>query len=157
MEKLARAHVLVCGGTGCTSSGSKFIIPALQEKLEARGMGSEIKVVETGCHGLCEMGPLVIVYPEGVFYVHVKPEDVDEIVETHLVKGRIIERLLYKEPATLSSIPSYDEIAFYRKQKRYALVNCGHINPESLEEYIGAEGYEGLGKALSMKPEQVVE
>jgi NADH-quinone oxidoreductase subunit F/NADP-reducing hydrogenase subunit HndC len=157
MEKLARAHVLVCGGTGCTSSGSRFIIPSLQEKLEARGMNNEIKVVETGCHGLCEMGPLVIVYPEGVFYVRVKPEDVDEIVENHLIKGRIVERLLYREPATLDTIPNYDEISFYRKQKRYALVNCGHINPESLEEYIGADGYEGLGKALSMKPEEVVE
>ncbi|MDR1943780.1 MAG: NADH-quinone oxidoreductase subunit NuoF [Synergistaceae bacterium] len=157
MEKLARAHVLVCGGTGCTSSGSRFIIPSLQEKLEARGMNNEIKVVETGCHGLCEMGPLVIVYPEGVFYVRVKPEDVDEIVENHLIKGRVVERLLYREPATLDAIPNYDEISFYRKQKRYALVNCGHINPESLEEYIGADGYEGLGKALSMKPEEVVE
>ncbi|MDR0649273.1 MAG: NADH-quinone oxidoreductase subunit NuoF [Synergistaceae bacterium] len=157
MEKLARAHVLVCGGTGCSSSGSKLIIPELKEKLEARGMGSEVKVVETGCHGLCEMGPLVIVYPEGVFYVRVRREDVDEIVENHLVKGRVVERLLYREPATLDAIPSYDEISFYRKQKRYALANCGHINPESLEEYIGADGYEGLGKALSMKPEEVVE
>lgn len=157
MEKLARAHVLVCGGTGCSSSGSKFIIPALQEKLAAKGMEHEIKIVETGCHGLCEMGPLVIVYPEGVFYVRVQPEDVDEIVETHLIKGRVIERLLYKEPATLATVPNYDEIAFYKKQQRYALANCGHINPESLEEYIGADGYEGLAKALSMKPEEVIE
>jgi NADH-quinone oxidoreductase subunit F/NADP-reducing hydrogenase subunit HndC len=157
MEKLARANVLVCGGTGCSSSGSKHIIPALREKLGAHDMGSEVKVVETGCHGLCEMGPLVIVYPEGVFYVHVKSEDVDEIVETHLIKGRVIDRLLYREPATLETIQNYDKISFYKKQRRYALKNCGHINPESLEEYIGAEGYEGLGKALSMKPEDVVE
>ncbi|MDR1916806.1 MAG: NADH-quinone oxidoreductase subunit NuoF [Synergistaceae bacterium] len=157
MEKLARAHVLVCGGTGCSSSGSKVIIPALREKLQAKGMESEIKIVETGCHGLCEMGPLVIVYPEGVFYIRVKPTDIDEIVETHLIKGRVIERLLYKEPATLETVPDYDDIAFYKKQKRYALVNCGHINPESLEEYIGADGYEGLAKALSMKPEDVIE
>ena len=114
MEGLARSHVLVCGGTGCTSSGSKFILPALKEKLAARGMDKEIKVVETGCHGLCEMGPLVIVYPEGVFYVRVKPEDVEEIVETHLVKGRVVERLLYREPSTLGTVPNYDEIDFYK-------------------------------------------
>ncbi|MDR2780118.1 MAG: NADH-quinone oxidoreductase subunit NuoF [Synergistaceae bacterium] len=157
MEKLARAHVLCCGGTGCSSSGSKEIIPALREKLKERGMENEVKVVETGCHGLCELGPLVIVYPEGVFYIRVKPSDVDEIVETHLIKGRTIERLLYKEPATLATVPDYDDIAFYKKQKRYALVNCGHINPESLEEYIGAEGYEGLAKALSVTPEAVID
>ncbi|MDR3230492.1 MAG: NADH-quinone oxidoreductase subunit NuoF [Synergistaceae bacterium] len=157
MEKLARAHVLVCGGTGCSSSGSKIIIPALREKLQAKGMEDEVRVVETGCHGLCEMGPLVIVYPEGVFYVRVKPEDVDEIVETHLVKGRTITRLLYREATTLETVPGYDKIAFYKKQKRYALANCGHINPESLEEYIGADGYEGLAKALDMTPEAVIE
>ncbi|MDR1508565.1 MAG: NADH-quinone oxidoreductase subunit NuoF [Synergistaceae bacterium] len=156
MEKLARAHVLCCGGTGCSSSGSKEIIPALREKLKERGMENEVKVVETGCHGLCELGPLVIIYPEGVFYIKVKVSDVDEIVETHLMKGRTIERLLYKEPATLETVPDYDDIAFYKKQKRYALVNCGHINPESLEEYIGADGYEGLAKTLSMKPEDVI-
>ncbi|MDR1578816.1 MAG: NADH-quinone oxidoreductase subunit NuoF [Synergistaceae bacterium] len=156
MEKLARAHVLCCGGTGCSSSGSKEIIPALKEKLAARGMSDEVKVVETGCHGLCELGPLVIVYPEGVFYTKVKVSDVDEIVETHLMKGRVIERLLFREPATLASVPDYDDIAFYKKQHRYALVNCGHINPESMEEYIGAEGYEGLAKVLSMKPEDVI-
>jgi NADH-quinone oxidoreductase subunit F/NADP-reducing hydrogenase subunit HndC len=157
MEKLARAHVLCCGGTGCSSSGSKEIIPAMREKLQARGMESEIKVVETGCHGLCELGPLVIVYPEGVFYIRVQMSDVDEIIENHLIKGRVVERLLYKEPSTLATVPDYDEIAFYKKQKRYALVNCGHINPESLEEYIGADGYEGLAKALSMKPEEVID
>jgi NADH-quinone oxidoreductase subunit F/NADP-reducing hydrogenase subunit HndC len=156
MEKLARAHVLCCGGTGCSSSGSKEIIPALKEKLAERGMSDEVKVVETGCHGLCELGPLVIVYPEGVFYTRVKLSDVDEIVETHLIKGRVIERLLFREPATLASVPDYDDIAFYKKQHRYALVNCGHINPESMEEYIGAEGYEGLAKALSMTPEDVI-
>lgn len=157
MAKLARAHVLVCGGTGCSSSGSKAIIPMLEEKLSARGMSEEIRVVETGCHGLCEMGPLVIVYPEGVFYVRVTPEDVDEIVETHLIKGRVIERLLYREPATLATIPNYDEISFYKKQQRYALANCGHINPESLDEYIGADGYMALARVLEMKPEEVIE
>lgn len=157
MEMLARAHVLVCGGTGCTSSGSKEIISAMREKLAARGMDKEVKVVETGCHGLCEMGPLVIVYPEGVFYVRVKPEDVDEIVETHLLKGRVVDRLLYREPKTLETVPNYDEIGFYKKQRRYALANCGHINPESLEEYIAADGYEGLAKAVAMTPKEVIE
>ncbi|MDR0765016.1 MAG: NADH-quinone oxidoreductase subunit NuoF [Synergistaceae bacterium] len=156
MEKLARAHVLCCGGTGCSSSGSREIISALREKLAARGMSDEVKVVETGCHGLCELGPLVIVYPEGVFYTRVQVSDADEIVETHLVKGRVIERLLFKEPTTLASVPDYDDIAFYKKQQRYALINCGHIDPESMEEYIGAEGYEGLAKALSMTPEDVI-
>ena len=129
----------------------------MREKLKAHSMEAEVKVVETGCHGLCELGPLVIVYPEGVFYIRVKPSDVDEIVENHLIKGRVVERLLYREPATLATVPGYDEIAFYKKQKRYALVNCGHINPESLEEYIGADGYEGLAKSLAMKPEEVIE
>ena len=157
MQKLARAHVLVCGGTGCLSSGSKEIIPALQEKLKSLGMEEEVKVVETGCHGLCELGPLVIVYPEGVFYTRVQVTDVDEIVEVHLIKGRVVERLLFKEPTTLETVPDYDDIDFYKKQKRYALVNCGHIDPESLDEYIGADGYEGLAKALAMKPEEVIE
>ncbi|MDR1966250.1 MAG: NADH-quinone oxidoreductase subunit NuoF [Synergistaceae bacterium] len=157
MEKLARAHVLICGGTGCSSSGSKEIIPEMRGKLKAKGMEDEIKVVETGCHGLCELGPLVIVYPEGVFYIRVKASDVEEIVENHLIKGRVVDRLLYREPATHATVPDYDDIAFYKKQQRYALVNCGHINPESLEEYIGTDGYEGLAKALSMKPEEVIE
>ncbi|MDR3333189.1 MAG: NADH-quinone oxidoreductase subunit NuoF [Synergistaceae bacterium] len=157
MDKLARAHVLVCGGTGCSSSGSKLIIPELREKLRRFGMEDEVKVVETGCHGLCEMGPLVIVYPEGVFYVRVHPKDVDDIVETHLLKGSVVERLLFREPATNETVAGYDDIAFYKHQKRYALKNCGHIDPESIEEYIGADGYEGLIKVLSMKPEDVIE
>jgi NADH-quinone oxidoreductase subunit F/NADP-reducing hydrogenase subunit HndC len=120
-------------------------------------MEDEVKVVETGCHGLCEMGPLVIVYPEGVFYVRVHPKDVDDIVETHLLKGSVVERLLFREPATNETVAGYDDIAFYKHQKRYALKNCGHIDPESIEEYIGADGYEGLIKVLSMKPEDVIE
>ena len=139
---LVRAHILICTGTGCTASGAK----------------DEVSLVETGCHGFCEGGPLVIIYPEGTFYTRVKPEDVAEIVEEHILKGRIVSRLLFKEPLTAEQVPNYDEIAFYKKQHRLVLRNCGHINPDSIEEYIGADGYEGLAKALlEMTPGQVVE
>ena len=157
MQSHVRAHILVCAGTGCSSSGSKQILPILAEELKNKNLDKEIKVVETGCHGLCEMGPLVIVYPEGVFYCRVEPSDVKEIVESHLLKGRVVERLLYREPVTLEAFPNYEDISFYKKQHRYALKNCGHINPESLEEYIAADGYEGLGLSLQMKPEEVIE
>ena len=157
MQSHVRAHILVCAGTGCSSSGSKQILPILAEELKNKNLDKEIKVVETGCHGLCEMGPLVIVYPEGVFYCRVEPSDVKEIVESHLLKGRVVERLLYREPVTLEAVPNYEDISFYKKQHRYALKNCGHINPESLEEYIAADGYEGLGLSLQMKPEEVIE
>ena len=156
MKNCERAHVLVCGGTGCRASGSGDVLPALTKELASRGLEDEIRVVETGCHGLCQMGPLVVVYPEGVFYVRVNTDDVPEIVETHLLKGRIVERLLYREPGTMEAVPAYEQIGFYRKQHRYALANCGHIDPESIDEYIAAEGYEGLAKALSTTPEAVV-
>lgn len=158
MALLVRAHVLICTGTGCVSSGAKKVIEKFTEELKLKGLDKEISLVETGCHGFCECGPLVIIYPEGTFYTRVQPEDVPDIVETHLLKGRIVTRLLYKEPFTSKQVPSYDDISFYKKQHRIALKNCGHINPDSLEEYIGAEGYEGLAKALlEMTPEQVVE
>ncbi len=153
-----RAHVLVCGGTGCVSSGSKKVQEKFVADIAAKGLADEVKVVETGCHGFCEMGPLVIVYPEGTFYVRVGVEDVPEIVENHLYKGRIVERLLYKEPLSQESVPNYSEINFYRKQHRLVLKNCGHINPDSIEEYIAADGYAALGKALTqMTPQDVVE
>jgi NADH:ubiquinone oxidoreductase subunit F (NADH-binding)/(2Fe-2S) ferredoxin/NAD-dependent dihydropyrimidine dehydrogenase PreA subunit len=153
-----RAHVLICAGTGCVSSGSKKVESALREQLAAKGLDKEVKIVETGCHGFCEMGPLVIVYPEGVFYVRVQEADVPEIVDSHLYKGRIVERLLFKEPISHEKIPNYNDIQFYKKQHRMVLANCGHINPESIEEYIAVGGYEALGKALtSMNPETVVE
>lgn len=156
MERV-RAHVLICAGTGCTSSGAKKVEAAFQDQLAKKGLDKEVKIVETGCHGFCEMGPLVIVYPEGVFYVRVQEDDVTEIVETHLLKGRIVERLLYKEPLTHEKIPSYSEIGFYKKQQRVVLANCGHINPEVIEEYIAEGGYEALARALTeMTPEQVV-
>lgn len=153
-----RAHVLICAGTGCVSSGSKKVEAALREQITQKGLDKEIKVIETGCHGFCEMGPLVIVYPEGVFYVRVQEEDVKDIVETHLFKGRIVERLLYKEPLTLEKVPNYSDISFYQKQMRMVLANCGHINPEIVEEYIAEGGYAALAKALSeMTPDQVID
>ncbi|MCD7875977.1 MAG: NADH-quinone oxidoreductase subunit NuoF [Cloacibacillus porcorum] len=155
---LVRAHVLVCTGTGCVSSGSKKVIAKLEEELKANSLDKEVKIVETGCQGFCEQGPLVIIYPEGTFYTHVQESDVPVIVSEHLIKGRIVGRLLFKEPLTAQSVPDYADIDFYKKQHRLVLKNCGHINPESLEEYIGADGYEGLAKVLlTMTPEQVVE
>ncbi len=153
-----RADVLVCGGTACTASGSQEVMKRLREEIAKKGLSEEINVVKTGCHGFCENGPLVIVYPEGTFYVRVKPEDVPEIVEEHLYKGRVVERLLYHEPTTGKSIPTYKEIDFYKKQKRVVLSKCGAINPEKIEEYIALGGYEALGKVLTtMTPEQVIE
>ena len=155
---LVRAHILICTGTGCTASGAKGVLAKFDEELKAKKLREEVSLVETGCHGFCEGGPLVIIYPEGTFYTRVKPEDVAEIVEEHILKGRIVSRLLFKEPLTAEQVPNYDEIAFYKKQHRLVLRNCGHINPDSIEEYIGADGYEGLAKAiLTMTPEQVVE
>ena len=153
-----RAHVLICGGTGCKSAGSKEVQLAFTRAIEAKGLSDEVMVVETGCHGFCEHGPLVIVYPEGTFYCQVKAEDVEEVVESHLFKGRIVDRLLYHEPLTHESIPNYSEINFYKKQHRLVLENCGAINPEQIEEYIAVGGYEALAKAVTtMSPEDVVE
>lgn len=152
-----RAHVLICAGTGCASSGAKKVEAALREDLIKFKLDNEVKVIETGCHGFCEMGPIMIVYPEGVFYCRVQPEDTAEIVENHLLKGRIVERLLFREPISHEKIVNYKDIAFYKKQHRLVLANCGHINPEVIEEYIAVGGYEALAKALTeMTPEQVV-
>lgn len=154
-----RAHVLVCGGTGCTSSGSAQIIQTLEDEIKKNGLQNEISVVKTGCHGLCAEGPVMIVYPEAVFYSQVKPEDVPEIVSEHLLKGRVVERLVYheakKDDGTVSSL---NETTFYKKQHRIALRNCGVINPESIDEYIGTGGYEALGKVLTeMSPDEVIQ
>ncbi len=156
--QLYRAHVLVCGGTGCVSSGSKKIEQALTDELAKQNIDKEVKIVETGCHGFCEMGPIVIVYPEGTFYCRVAVEDIPEIVSEHLVKGRIVQRLLFKAPVTEEQVPSYKEIAFYKKQQRVALRNCGHIDPEDIKEYIARDGYEALAKVLTgMTPNEVIE
>ena len=156
--KLARAHVLVCGGTGCTSSGSEKIIDALNKNLEKYNLTDEINVIKTGCFGLCALGPVMIVYPEGCFYSMVKPEDIEEIVSEHLLKGRIVKRLLYQETVHEDNIKSLNDVDFYKKQKRVALRNCGVINPENIEEYIGVNGYNALDKVLtSMKPQDVID
>lgn len=153
-----RSHVLVCGGTGCTSSGSEAILSALQAELDKKGLIEEVKVIKTGCFGLCALGPIMIVYPEGSFYSMVKPEDIPEIVEEHLLKGRIVKRLLYQETVEGDDVKSLNETQFYKKQLRVALRNCGVINPENIDEYIAFEGYEALGKCLTeYTPEQVVQ
>ncbi|MEG2073739.1 MAG: NAD(P)H-dependent oxidoreductase subunit E, partial [Angelakisella sp.] len=152
-----RSHILVCGGTGCTSSGSERIITAFDKELGAAGLASEVKVIKTGCFGLCALGPVVVVYPEGAFYSQVKPEDVAEIVEEHLVKGRIVKRLLYSETVEEDTVKSLNETDFYKKQVRIALRNCGVIDPEDINEYIAYDGYMALGKCLTeMTPEDVV-
>ena len=154
-----RSHVLVCGGTGCTSSGSVKIKEEFENQIANKGLDKEVAVVQTGCFGLCALGPIVIVYPEGAFYSMVKVEDVEEIVEEHLLKGRIVQRLLYDETVHENEeIKSLNEVDFYKKQKRIALRNCGVINPENIEEYIGVDGYQALGKVLTeMKPQEVID
>ena len=155
-----RSNVLVCGGTGCTSSNSEKIIEKLHEEINAKGLEKEVNVVRTGCFGLCALGPIKIVYPEGAIYSMVTPEDVPEIVEEHLLKGRIVKRLLYKETVVDdSTTKSLNETKFYEKQMRVALRNCGVINPEIIDEYIALDGYQAVGKILSEKipPEQVIQ
>ena len=153
-----RSHVLVCGGTGCTSSGSEKIIAALEKEIAANGLTEEVQVVKTGCHGLCALGPIMIVYPEGAFYSMVKEEDVAEIVSEHLLKGRVVTRLLYSETVTENGVKALNETNFYKKQHRIALRNCGVIDPENIDEYIAVHGYEALGKVLtSMTPKDVVD
>lgn len=153
-----RSHVLVCGGTGCTSSGSLAIIDKFHEELNKQGLDKEVQVVRTGCFGLCEAGPIIIVYPEGAFYSRVKVDDVAEIVEEHLLKGRIVERLLHKEEKTDEVVTTLNETEFYKKQNRVALRNCGVIDPEKIDEYIALDGYRALGKCLTeYTPEQVID
>ena len=153
-----RAHVLVCGGAGCISSGCKAVQDELLSELKAQGLEQEIKVVVTGCIGTCELGPLIVVYPEGVFYQKVKPSDVSEIVTEHLLKGRTVERLLFRNPSTAELVHTYHNIEFFSQQVRIALRNVGLINPEIIEEYIARDGYAALGKVLTeMTPEQVID
>ena len=157
---MIRSHVLICGGTGCTSSGSVKILDAMNAEIAAKGLQDEIKVVGTGCFGLCALGPIMIVYPEGTFYSQVKPEDVPEIVEEHFLKGRPVERLVYHEAKSedVHHATSLSETAFYKKQKRVALRNCGVINPENIDEYIAMDGYAALGKVLTeMTPDEVIQ
>ena len=153
-----RSNVLVCGGTGCTSSHSLLIAEKLKEELKEKGLDKEVNVITTGCFGLCALGPIMVVYPEGSFYSMVKLEDVPEIVEEHLNKGRIVTRLLYQETVQEDTIKSLNKTAFYAKQKRVALRNCGVIDPEKIDDYIANDGYAALGKVLTeMTPEQVIQ
>ena len=158
---MIRAHVLICGGTGCTSSGSHDIQKAFAENIESCGLADEVKLVQTGCFGLCALGPVVIVYPDGTFYSRVTPEDVKEIVEEHLLKGRIVERLVYNDTGNVADEiegnVSLGDTAFYKSQNRVVLRNCGVINPENIDEYIAMDGYAALGKVLTeMTPEDVI-
>ncbi|MBQ8015324.1 MAG: NAD(P)H-dependent oxidoreductase subunit E, partial [Clostridia bacterium] len=160
---MIRSHVLICGGTGCTSSGSKVLISTFESEIEKNGLAEEVKVVQTGCFGLCALGPVVIIYPEGTFYSRVQESDVAEIVSEHLLKGRLVDRLVYKD-ADESVIEeagktlSLNDTNFYKTQKRVALRNCGLIDPENIDEYIAMDGYAALGKVLTeMKPEDVVQ
>ena len=158
---MVRSHVLICGGTGCTSSGSVAIQEAFKSNIEACGLSEEVKVVETGCFGLCALGPVVIVYPDGTFYSRVTADDVKEIVEEHLLKGRKVERLIYSdtgaEVADKTAV-ALSDTAFYKSQNRVVLRNCGVINPENIEEYIAMDGYQALGKVLTeMTPEDVIQ
>ncbi len=157
---MIRSHVLICGGTGCTSSGSDKIRTKLASELEAKGLTEEIKIVQTGCFGLCALGPVMIVYPEGTFYSRVTEDDIPEIVEEHLLKGRVVTRLVYDETdgerKDDAPVP-LGETSFYKKQKRVALRNCGVIDPENIDEYIGTDGYQALGKVLTeMTPDEVI-
>ncbi len=156
---LYRAHVLICKGTGCTASGSAPVFEAFKTELARRGLDKEVMLVETGCHGMCEMGPIVVVYPEGSFYCQVKPEDIPELVEEHLYKGRILQRLLYTTPdVEKKKIPHYRDIPFYGKQRRIVLRNCGYINPDNIEEYIARDGYQALAKVLlELPPEETLD
>ena len=155
---MVRGHILCCGGTGCTSSGCDAIIKEMEAQLAAHDLEKEFKIIKTGCFGLCALGPIMIVYPEGAFYSRVTPDDVKEIVEEHLVKGRVVKRLLYAETVEENNIKSLNEVDFYKKQKRIALRNCGVINPEDIEEYIGIDGYQALGKVLTeMTPQEVID
>ena len=153
-----RSHVLVCGGTGGTASRSTEIMEQLDKQLKANQIENEVKVVKTGCFGLCEKGPILVVYPEGATYAHVTPEDVKEIVEEHLVKGRIVTRLLLGDKEAEDVSRALDDVGFFKRQVRVALRNCGVINPENIDEYIAKDGYRALGKVLTeMTPQQTID
>ncbi len=154
---LIKNHILVCAGTGCRASQSEEIAESLKKAVVHNGLEDEIQVIKTGCFGFCEKGPIVKIIPDNTFYVHVKPQDAEEIVSEHLVKGRSVKRLLYVDPKTLEAVSDSKHMGFYRKQLRIALRNCGFINPENINEYIARDGYAALGMALEMKPVEVIQ
>jgi len=149
-------HILVCGGTGCLSSRSAEIVTQLNKTLEDVGMQDQVQVLKTGCFGFCEKGPIVKVLPDNTFYVQVQPEDVEDIVNEHIIKGRKVPRLLYENPKSKEHVSDSKHMDFYKKQMRVALRNCGFINPESIEEYIARDGYEALAKVLTLSQEEVI-
>jgi NADP-reducing hydrogenase subunit HndC len=150
-------HLLVCGGTGCHAAESDAIVCNLRDELEAKGLNDTVQVILTGCFGFCEKGPIVKVMPDNTFYVQVKPEDAQTIVEEHIIKGRKVTKLLYQDPKTKEPVADSKHMGFFKKQMRIALRNCGFINPENIDEYIAREGYQALGKVLTeMKPEEVI-
>ena len=153
-----RTHVMVCGGTGCTASGSGKIQEALVSEIKKKGLEDEVKVVQTGCFGLCELGPIMIIYPGDVFYSRVTVDDIPEIVEEHLLKGRVVERLVHEDEVTREKTTSLDDNSFYKIQKRVALRNCGVIDPENIDEYLAMDGYTALEKVLTtMTPDDVIQ
>ena len=153
-----RSHVLICGGTGCTSNHSADLITEFERQIKNAHLENDVQIVKTGCFGLCAVGPICIVYPEGAFYSEDKVDDVKEIVEEHLAKGRLVERLLYKDHKTAETVKSLHDSNFMKMQTRVALRNCGVINPENIDEYIGTDGYQALIKALTeMKPQDVID
>lgn len=153
-----RNHILVCGGTGCTSGNSKLIFTEFEERIAAAGLQNEVKVIMTGCFGLCAAGPVVVVYPEGSFYTHIKVSDVETIVNEHIIKGRVVSELLHQENEETKEITPLKDTMFYKKQTRVALKNCGYIDPENIDEYIAFDGYQALIKVLNeMEPQEVVD
>jgi len=152
-----KMHLLVCGGTGCRASESDILVEQLNHHLKLNGLADEVKVVTTGCFGFCEKGPIVKVIPDNTFYTQVKPEDAEEIVKEHVLKGRKVARLLYEDPETLEHISDSKHMEFYQKQVRIALRNCGFIDPENIDEYIVRDGYAALGQVLASDPKETVE
>lgn len=150
-------HILVCGGTACVASNSVKLQEAFQKALEDNGLSAAVKLIQTGCHGFCENGPIVTIYPENTFYVHVKAGDAKDIVEQHIMKGEVVESLLYMDPVTETRVQTNDEVPFYKKQVRRVLARCGLVDPENINEYIAMDGYQGLAKALTMEPQAVID
>ncbi len=156
--KQYRTHLLVCAGTGCVSCGSFKVKEALEKEIKAQGLDKEVQVVATGCNGFCERGPIVLVQPDGIFYQHLKIEDVPHLVEEHLLKGRPVKKLMYVPPAEKTPVPKMKDIEFFKHQRLIVLRNRGRIDPEKIEEYIAFDGYEAMGKALTeMTPEEIID
>lgn len=155
--EMYRSHVLVCAGAGCISSGCKLVQNALQEQIKKLGLEKEVKVIETGCMGPCDLGPVVMIFPDGVLYRKLIPEDAVEIVNEHLLKGKVVQRLLHQPVEGEEHVVSFDQLDFFKRQTRIALRNTGVINPESVEEYIARDGYRALAKATQVKPQQVID